>query len=127
MSENRFKIAGGKEGLQVCWQVTGIRKDEWAEANRLEVELEKSEEQRVMEPIRGAQRPSQPPNLVQAPPPRLPEPPQQPPQPPAMPPRFDFIRLVEETRRQIDELGRQLAELRRRVEGQEKERLEATP
>jgi len=123
MSENRFKIAGGKEGLQVCWQVTGIRKDEWAEANRLEVELEKSEEQRVMEPIGEAQRPSQPPNLVQAPPPRLP----QPLQPPAMPPRFDFIRLVEETRRQIDELGRQIAELRRRVEGQEKERPEATP
>jgi hypothetical protein len=119
ISENRFKIAGGKEGLKVCWQVTGVRKDEWAEVNRVEVELEKSEEQRVMEPIGEAQQPPQPP--------QLPQPPQQPPQPPAMPPSFDFVRLQEESRRQIDELSRQIEELRRRVEGQEKEGPEATP
>jgi hypothetical protein len=41
VSENRFTIAGGKHGMKVSWQVTGIRKDEWAEANRLEVEVEK--------------------------------------------------------------------------------------
>jgi hypothetical protein len=46
ISENRFKIAGGPEGMKVCWQVTGSRKDRWAAANPFEVEQEKSEEER---------------------------------------------------------------------------------
>jgi hypothetical protein len=46
ISENRFKIAGGEEGMKVCWQVTGSRKDRWATANPFEVEQEKSEEER---------------------------------------------------------------------------------
>jgi hypothetical protein len=46
LSENRFKIAGGEEGMKVCWQVTGSRKDSWAAANPLEVEQEKREEER---------------------------------------------------------------------------------
>jgi hypothetical protein len=46
ISENRFKIAGGKEGTKVSWQVTGIRKDRWADANPIEVEEEKPEEER---------------------------------------------------------------------------------
>jgi hypothetical protein len=39
---NRFKIAGGKSGLKVSWQVTGIRQDAWANANRIPVEEEKA-------------------------------------------------------------------------------------
>jgi hypothetical protein len=33
LSENRFRIAGGQEGMKVCWQLTGSRKDSWAAAN----------------------------------------------------------------------------------------------
>jgi len=45
--DNRFKIAGGDEGgMRVCWQVTGTRKDAWAASNSLEVEEEKSPEER---------------------------------------------------------------------------------
>jgi hypothetical protein len=39
---NRFSIAGGKPGLKVSWQVTGIRQDAWANAHRIQVEVEKS-------------------------------------------------------------------------------------
>jgi hypothetical protein len=46
ISENRFKIAGGEEGMKVCWQVTGSRRDPWAAANPFEVEREKREEER---------------------------------------------------------------------------------
>jgi hypothetical protein len=46
LSENRFKIAGGPEGMKVCWQVTGTRKDPWAAANPFEVEQMKSQEER---------------------------------------------------------------------------------
>ena len=38
---NRFRIAGGKVGLKVSWQVTGIRKDPYAENHRIQVELDK--------------------------------------------------------------------------------------
>jgi hypothetical protein len=38
---NRFRIAGGTPGLEVSWQVTGIRRDAWAEANRIVVEEDK--------------------------------------------------------------------------------------
>ncbi len=41
ISNSQFKIAGGTAGMEVSWQVTGIRKDVWAEANRLLVEEEK--------------------------------------------------------------------------------------
>jgi hypothetical protein len=46
ISENRFKIAGGEEGMRVCWQLTGSRKDRAAAANPFEVEREKREEER---------------------------------------------------------------------------------
>lgn len=36
-----FKIAGGVARMKVCWQVTGIRQDAYANANRIEVEAEK--------------------------------------------------------------------------------------
>jgi hypothetical protein len=35
---NRFKIAGGKPGLRVSWQITGTRHDPYANENRIPVE-----------------------------------------------------------------------------------------
>ena len=46
ISNKRFKIAGGDPGMEVSWQITGIRKDRWAEANRIKVEEDKSAEER---------------------------------------------------------------------------------
>jgi hypothetical protein len=43
ISGNRFKIAGGKPGGKVSWQVTGIRQDAYAKAHRIQVEEEKPE------------------------------------------------------------------------------------
>jgi hypothetical protein len=40
--DNRFSIAGGREGLKVSWQVTGIRQDAYANAHRIQAEVEKS-------------------------------------------------------------------------------------
>jgi hypothetical protein len=40
-NKNRFKIAGGTSGMKVSWQVTGIRKDPWANAHRIQVEEDK--------------------------------------------------------------------------------------
>jgi len=39
---NRFAIAGGTPGMEVSWQVTGIRQDAWANAHRIPVEEVKS-------------------------------------------------------------------------------------
>jgi hypothetical protein len=36
-----FKIAGGKAGMKVSWQVTGLRKDPYALAHPIQVEVEK--------------------------------------------------------------------------------------
>ncbi|HKE32121.1 MAG TPA: hypothetical protein VKD65_10385, partial [Candidatus Angelobacter sp.] len=41
---NRFVVAGGRQGLKVSWQVTGIRHDKYANAHRMVVEQEKSTE-----------------------------------------------------------------------------------
>lgn len=38
VENNSFQIAGGKPGLKISWQVTGIRQDAWANANRVPVE-----------------------------------------------------------------------------------------
>ena len=46
MAHNQFRIAGGTAGLEVSWQVTGVRKDAYAQAHRLEVEVEKRPEER---------------------------------------------------------------------------------
>ena len=43
---NRFKIAGGNPSMKVSWQVTGIRKDPWANANRIQVEEDKPANER---------------------------------------------------------------------------------
>jgi hypothetical protein len=45
-NNSRFKIAGGASGMKVSWQVTGIRKDPWANANRIEVEEDKPNQER---------------------------------------------------------------------------------
>lgn len=42
----RFQIAGGTSGLRVSWQVTGIRKDPYADAHRIRVEEEKPADER---------------------------------------------------------------------------------
>jgi len=41
VTQNHFKIAGGKPGMKVSWMVTGIRQDAWAQAHRIPVEVEK--------------------------------------------------------------------------------------
>jgi hypothetical protein len=46
ISNNRFHIAGGMPGMRVCWQVTGVRKDAWAQAHPLMVEEKKPESER---------------------------------------------------------------------------------
>ena len=120
ISENRFKIAGGEEGMKVCWQVAGSRKDPWAAANPFEVEQEKREEERgryldpsvygapeeqrtFLEPIAAAVEEEQ-----QA----------------AEPSGLDLVRPEEEHRRRINELlrpveGPELEEFVRRMEREE--------
>ncbi|MGO9344663.1 MAG: hypothetical protein ACLP6E_19425 [Acidimicrobiales bacterium] len=39
-----FSIAGGRADQKVSWQVTGIRQDAWANANRIPVEVDKKAE-----------------------------------------------------------------------------------
>ncbi|ODT84915.1 MAG: hypothetical protein ABS69_01875 [Nitrosomonadales bacterium SCN 54-20] len=46
IASNHFKISGGTSGMKVSWQVTGIRKDAWANAKRIRVEEEKSGKER---------------------------------------------------------------------------------
>jgi hypothetical protein len=41
MIDGRFRIAGGRSGQRISWQVTGIRQDRWANAHRIPVESEK--------------------------------------------------------------------------------------
>lgn len=42
VSKNSFRIGGGSPGLEVSWQVTGIRQDDYANENRVPVETPKS-------------------------------------------------------------------------------------
>lgn len=46
IANNQFKIAGGEPGLKVSWQVTGVRQDPYANANRVQVEVDKPESER---------------------------------------------------------------------------------
>ncbi|MGA3106374.1 MAG: DNRLRE domain-containing protein [Terriglobales bacterium] len=41
LANNRFTIGGGKPGLEVSWQITGIRQDAWANAHRIPLEVDK--------------------------------------------------------------------------------------
>ncbi|MCA9276249.1 MAG: hypothetical protein KDA29_09505 [Phycisphaerales bacterium] len=46
INERQFSIAGGKPGLKVSWQITGIRQDPFALANPVRVEEEKSSDEK---------------------------------------------------------------------------------
>jgi hypothetical protein len=41
IADNQFTIRSSIPGIEVSWQVTGIRQDPWAEAHRIQVEVEK--------------------------------------------------------------------------------------
>jgi len=41
IKNNQFKISGGTRGMEVSWQVTGIRKDKYANGMPPEVEINK--------------------------------------------------------------------------------------
>lgn len=45
-NHSSFRIAGGTSGMKVSWQITGIRKDPWANAHRIEVEEDKPDKER---------------------------------------------------------------------------------
>ncbi len=46
ISNNQFKIAGGKPGLKISWMVTGVRQDAWANSHRIPVEEAKPANER---------------------------------------------------------------------------------
>ncbi len=46
ISGNQFRIAGGSAGMEVSWQVTGVRQDTFANENRIPVEELKVPEER---------------------------------------------------------------------------------
>jgi hypothetical protein len=43
ISGNQFTIQTDKPHVKVSWQVTGVRNDAWAQANRIEVEVDKGD------------------------------------------------------------------------------------
>jgi hypothetical protein len=46
VKDNAFRIAGGTAGLEVSWQVTGVRRGDFAEGHRIRVEKEKADSER---------------------------------------------------------------------------------
>ncbi|MBN2104222.1 hypothetical protein JW835_09310 [bacterium] len=46
ISGNCFKIAGGQPGMEISWQVTGIRQDAYANAHPIQIEVEKEGNER---------------------------------------------------------------------------------
>ena len=46
IKDNEFAIRTDPGRVKVCWQVTGVRKDAWAEANRIPVEETKPKRER---------------------------------------------------------------------------------
>ena len=46
ISDNNFKIAGGKAGMKVSWMVTGVRQDAFANDHRIIPEVDKSGDER---------------------------------------------------------------------------------
>lgn len=46
VKDNQFLIAGGHPGTRVSWQVTGIRKDPYAQAHRIQPEVDKPDGER---------------------------------------------------------------------------------
>ncbi|MFA6233360.1 MAG: hypothetical protein WC824_04110 [Bacteroidota bacterium] len=57
---NSFRIAGGKAGLKVSWQVTGIRQDAYAKAHPIVPEVEKPAHERgwYLHPVEHGASPS---------------------------------------------------------------------
>jgi hypothetical protein len=51
---NRFKIGGGKPGMEISWQLTGVRKDAYAEKYRIPVEEMKPADERGFHLYPGA-------------------------------------------------------------------------
>ncbi|NOR45923.1 MAG: hypothetical protein GQ534_10090, partial [Candidatus Delongbacteria bacterium] len=43
---NKFKISGGTAGMKISWMVTGIRKDNFANNNRIPIEVEKTDSEK---------------------------------------------------------------------------------
>jgi hypothetical protein len=52
LADGRFTIAGGEPGAKVSWLVTGVRRDAYAKANPMHVEVDKdtSEQGRFLHP-----------------------------------------------------------------------------
>ncbi|MBN2790613.1 MAG: hypothetical protein JXR69_10530 [Candidatus Delongbacteria bacterium] len=46
IDNNSFEIAGGSEGMEVSWQITGIRNDKYAQKNPMKAEVEKSKNEK---------------------------------------------------------------------------------
>jgi hypothetical protein len=46
LANNQFKIGGGRGGMKISWQITGVRQDAWANAHRIQVEEMKSHRER---------------------------------------------------------------------------------
>ena len=46
LANNQFKIGGGRNGIKISWQITGVRQDAWANAHRIPVEEMKSDRER---------------------------------------------------------------------------------
>ncbi len=46
IKDNRFTVMTDKPNVRVSWQVTGVRNDRFAQQNRLQVEVEKSDRER---------------------------------------------------------------------------------
>ena len=46
IEDNRFTIRTDRPRIKVCWQVTGVRQDPWAQANRIAVESNKDDTDR---------------------------------------------------------------------------------
>ena len=46
VKDGQFKIAGAPPDTAISWQVTGVRKDRWAQANSIQVEEQKQESER---------------------------------------------------------------------------------
>lgn len=47
LNGNSFSIQTDKPNVKVCWQVTGIRKDAFANANRIQVEVDKRSDEKA--------------------------------------------------------------------------------
>jgi hypothetical protein len=59
IARNRFTIRSSAPNTEVSWQVSGIRKDAWAEAHRIPVEQDKSEEKKGHVPASRRLRPTE--------------------------------------------------------------------